>query len=139
MQKYDWAEKYSVGIKEIDEQHQHFFEIANKIIEMTGQENIPIEDLLVKITDLNNYAIYHFTTEENFFKHYAYSEAQEHIAAHNAYEEKMDGFIAEAEKKGPDTKKITMEIAEFAGSWLMNHIMDMDQKYVGFMYENWVK
>lgn len=34
MQKYIWTEKYSVGVSEIDEQHQHFFAIANEIIEI---------------------------------------------------------------------------------------------------------
>ena len=136
MQKYIWAEKYSVGVKEIDEQHQHFFKTVNEIIEMTGQKNISLKDLLVKITDLNNYAIYHFTTEENFFKHYAYSGTKEHIEAHNAYKKRTSGFISEAEKEGVNTKKIILEIAEFAGSWLLNHIMEMDQKYVEFMHNN---
>ncbi len=139
MEKYKWIEKYSVGVKALDEQHQHFFEMANEIIKMTGKENVPREDLLVKITDLNDYAIYHFTTEENFFKHYVYPDAKAHIEAHRIYEEKMDKFIAEAEKEGSDTKKMTIEIAEFAGSWLMNHIMDIDQKYIEFMHEKGIK
>jgi len=139
MQKYIWIEKYSVGVKEIDRQHQHFFETVNDVIAMTGQEKVSVEDLLIKITDLNNYAIYHFTTEENLFKHYAYPDAEEHVAAHNTYEEKIDGFMAETEKEGVDTKKIIIEIAEFAGSWLVNHIMKMDQKYTEFMHNNGIR
>jgi hemerythrin len=61
---------------------------------------------------------------------------EEHINAHNSYQEKMDEFIAEAESKKTDTKKIAFKIAEFAGSWLMNHIMIMDQKYIPFMQQN---
>ena len=139
MQEYIWTEKYGVGVKEIDQQHQHYFEIVSEIIKMTGQENVSLKDLLVKISDLNNYAIYHFTTEENIFKHYAYPDAKEHIAVHDAYEEKMDEFIVEAEKEGADIKRIVIEIAEFAGSWLMNHIMLMDQKYIKFMHSNGIK
>ncbi len=139
MQKYIWTEKYSVGVKEIDKQHEHYLEIVDQIIIMTSQESVSLKDLLVKINDLNNYAIYHFTTEENLFKHYAYSGTEEHIAEHNAYEERMDEFIAKAEKEEVDTKKIIIKIAEFAGSWLVNHIMDMDQKYVEFMRSNGIK
>lgn len=139
MQKYIWEEKYSVGVKEIDKQHQHFLEIVHEIIDLTGQENILLKNLSDKIADLNNYAIYHFTTEENFFKHYAYSDAAEHVAVHDAYKERIDGFMTETEKAEIDTKKMALEIAEFAGSWLTNHIMAMDQKYTEFMHNNGIK
>jgi hemerythrin-like metal-binding protein len=139
MQKFNWLENYSVGLPEIDKQHQHFFEVANDIIHMTGQENVTPQDLCAKIDDLNNYSIYHFTTEENLFKKFAYPYAKEHIATHHTYQEKMDQFINSAKQEGADTKKIALEVAEFAGSWLMNHIMVMDQKYVGFIRENGIK
>jgi len=139
MEKYEWIEKYSVGVKSIDEQHQHYFEIVSEVIKMTGQENISTDDLMVKITALNDYAIYHFTTEENLFKQYAYPDAESHIIAHNVFEEKMDEFINKAKKEGVDTKKIALEIAELAGSWLVNHIMVVDQKYIEFMHSNGIR
>jgi hemerythrin-like metal-binding protein len=137
--KYNWKEKYSVGIREIDEQHQHYFEIVNEIIETTGQKNVSGKELSDKITELNNYAIYHFTTEENLFKKYAYPGANEHTTEHRAFEERMDQFINESKKDGTDAKKLMTEIAEFAGSWLLNHVMEMDQKYVGFMHNKGIK
>jgi hemerythrin len=139
MEKFDWIEKYSVGVRSIDEQHQHYFEIANDAIKMTGQSNISAEDVMAKINDLNNYAIYHFTTEENLFKRFAYPDMTEHLAAHRTYEEKMDAFITEARKENVDVKKTVLQIAEFAGSWLVNHIMDTDQKYIDFMRKNGIK
>lgn len=139
MQKYIWEEKYSVGVKEIDNQHKHFLEIVHQIIDLTDQENILSDDISAKISDMNDYAIYHFTTEENFFKHFAYPETEEHIATHDAYKERIDKFIAETEKAEMDTKKTALEMAEFAGSWLTNHIMAMDQKYTDFMHKNGVK
>ena len=141
MQKYEWIEKYSVGVKEIDRQHQHFFEIVNEIIKMTGQEqeNVSAQDLLPKITGLSDYAVYHFTTEENIFKRYDYPDAEEHISAHNIYREKMKRLVAEAGEERANTKKIALEAAEFAGSWLINHVMETDQKYVGFMHNKGIE
>ena len=139
MPKYIWTEKYSVGVKEIDKQHQHFFEIANEIIALAGQEDIATSELLFKITNLSNYAVYHLLTEENIFKRYNYPEAEAHISAHNAYREKMKGFIAEAEKDGADAKNLALQMAEFAGDWLMNHILAMDKKYEEFMREAGIK
>ncbi|MFH0804124.1 MAG: bacteriohemerythrin [Candidatus Zambryskibacteria bacterium] len=139
MEKYTWIEKYSVGVKEIDRQHQHFLDIVDEVIKMTGGKPISVEDLLAKITDLNDYAIYHFETEEKIFKDYDYSDAKEHIEAHEAYREQMDQFWIQAKKEGADTKKVAFQIAEFAGSWLINHIMIMDQKYTDFMHDNGIK
>lgn len=137
MQDYSWIEKYSVGVKSIDEQHDRYFDLVNEIIKMNGQENVSNDEVMTKLKALNDYAIYHFTTEENIFKKYNYPETQEHTANHRAFEEKLDEFI-NATKKETGTKKVLLEIAQFAGSWLMNHIMNVDQKYAGFMKENGV-
>jgi hemerythrin len=139
VQKYEWIEKCSVGVKEIDRQHQHFFEIVNEIIKMTGQKDVSAQDLLSKIIGLSDYAIYHFTTEENIFERYNYPDAGEHIGAHNIYREKMKRLVAEAGEERANTKKIALEAAEFAGSWLINHVMETDQKYVGFMHSKGIE
>ena len=135
MQKYIWTEQYSVGVKEIDEQHQHFFAIANDILEIAGQENIEIRELLFKITNLNNYVVYHLLTEENIFQRYNYPDARIHVRAHNDYREKMRQFMSEAEKEGANTKDLALKIAQFSGDWLMNHILVVDHKYIAFMHE----
>lgn len=137
MEKFEWLQKYSVGIEGIDEQHQRYFELANEIIKMTGQDDIPAADILAKIDELNNYAIYHFATEEKLFKEYAYPEVEEHLEQHRAYEERMDEFMNKVRKES-GSKDLMLEIAEFAGSWLMNHIMDLDQKYAIFFREKGV-
>ncbi|NLE07503.1 MAG: hemerythrin family protein [Parcubacteria group bacterium] len=139
MNKNNWTDKYSLGIKQIDEQHKHFLEMVDDIIEMTGQEKIDIRELLFKINDLSNYSVYHMMTEEDIFKQYGYPETQEHTEAHNAYRLKMKEFAYEAEKEETDAKKIALDVASFAGSWLINHIMDMDQKYTDFMRKNDIK
>ncbi|MFH1089106.1 MAG: bacteriohemerythrin [Candidatus Uhrbacteria bacterium] len=139
MSKFIWTEQYSVGVKEIDEQHQHFFQITNEVAEIAEQNEITPSELLFKITNLSNYAVYHLLTEENIFKQYNYPEAEGHIAAHNLYREEMTRFIAEAEKPEADVKKMATEIADFAGAWLAGHIMMMDKQYAGFMHNNGIR
>jgi len=133
MQRYDWIEKYSVGIEEIDNQHKHFFNIVNEIIKMTGEQDISRDDLLKKIVDLKDYAGYHFVTEEDLFKTCSFPETEDHITAHNFYRKKVDEFMTEKEQDKLDTKKMIIEIAEFTGIWLTNHIMSADQKYATFL------
>jgi hemerythrin-like metal-binding protein len=138
MQKYIWIQKYSVGVKSIDDQHKHFFDMAGDIIKLTGQ-NVSSQDLLLKISNLSDYANYHFSMEEEIFTKYNYSDADEHIKEHDSYRKKMRKFMDDANEAGTDVNKIVLEIAEFAGSWLVNHVMNVDQKYVGFMRENGIK
>lgn len=139
MQKYIWTEKYGVGVKEIDKQHQHYFDMANEIIKLTGQDEVSAEELMSKVKELSDYARYHFSTEENIFRKYSYLDMKEHLEVHEAYWEKMDQFILEAKTAGENAKKVALEVAEFAGSWLINHIMEMDQKYIIFMHQNGLK
>lgn len=139
MSKYIWTEKYSVGVAEIDKQHQHFFEIANDVMEIAEKKDVPLGGLLFKVTNLSNYAVYHLLTEENIFARYHYPDSMEHIAAHDAYREKMKGFVVDVEKAGVDTQNLALKIAEFAGDWLMNHILVMDKKYEAFMRGNGIK
>ena len=139
MNKYDWVEKYSLGIKELDEQHRHFFEMVNEIIKLTGENKIATRNLLFKISDFNNYSTYHMMTEEDIFNRYEYPETKEHIEAHNTYRLRMKEFIYEAEKDDAEAKKIALDLASFAGSWLINHIMDVDQRYVKFMHKSGIK
>ena len=94
-----------MAAKEIDEQHQHFFAIANDIIEIAGQENIEIRELLFKITNLNNYVVYHLLTEENIFQRYNYPDARIHVRAHNDYREKMRQFMSEADKVNGEARE----------------------------------
>jgi hemerythrin len=139
MEKYIWTKNQSVGVEEIDIQHHHFFDITNDLISKSEQENFSAWDLVLIVTYLNNYATIHLLTEENIFKRYNYFDAEEHIAKHDAYREKMKEFMARVELEELGSKKLALEIAEFAGNWLMNHIMVEDKKYVGFMIENGIK
>ena len=139
MQRYLWEETYSVGVKEIDQQHQHFFEIVNSIIELTEQKNIIIRNLLLKITELSDYGSYHLSTEESIFKNYNYPGAEDHIVAHDIYRQEIIKFIAESEKENVDVKELSLKIASFAGIWLAGHIMMLDKEYEVFMHEAGIK
>lgn len=64
-----WSEKLSVGIKEIDDQHKHFIGIVNKLHESV--EKGDVTDELDKIfVELNDYAAFHFETEEKYFENF---------------------------------------------------------------------
>ena len=38
LNKFIWKDEYGVGIQLIDEQHKHFFEIVNKILDLADNK-----------------------------------------------------------------------------------------------------
>ena len=137
MEKFIWTEEYSVGIKEIDEQHQHFFEIANKILDLVVGENQVKEEILKALTELGDYGFYHFSTEEKYFDEFGYDLAPLHVDAHNKYRETVGKYFKDINKdEGVDVKKIAEDMATYSSNWLSNHILLMDKQYTKFFKEH---
>jgi len=139
MDKFIWTDEYSVGIKSIDEQHRHFFEIVNSIIDLAGKEDISKDDLLASLGELGDYALYHFGNEEGYFDKFGYEEAPQHIAEHNQYREKIKEYFNKVQGGGADVKELAGEISSYPGGWLVNHILLVDKKYTKFLKDHGVE
>jgi hemerythrin len=131
MEKLSWKDEYSVGVENIDHQHQHLFEIVNKLIgrpDSSGDSGL-VSDIL---TELANYAREHFTDEEKLMLEYGYPELESQKKQH-------DYFIdttAELSISFVDNKQTaTDEITEFLKLWLTTHILKSDMKYKKFFME----
>lgn len=135
MDKFVWTEEYGVGIKEIDEQHKHFFGIANEVVDLSEKENFSKEEVFAALEGLGDYAFYHFKTEEDYFDKFNYPEAPLHIDAHNKFRETVSGYLADIRKKDVDVKKMAEDAASYSADWLFKHILAMDRKYSKFFNE----
>lgn len=130
-----WNTQLSVGIREIDDQHQR---LINLIVELndamrTGQGK---EILKKTLRDMASYAVMHFSTEEKYFDRYQYPDSEAHKKAHQAFVQKVSAFKAdyEAGRIG-----LTIPVMTFLSDWLKDHIMGSDQKYAPFLLEKGVK
>lgn len=137
--RFVWTNEYSVNVAEIDEQHKEFFNIANSLLNLADSTSFTDDEALIKVGQLGNYAFYHLSTEEDFFIQTGYKDAPEHTDAHNKFREKSKDFENKIRNKGVDKKAILKEVAEFAGDWLMRHILVMDKKYSEFFNEKGIK
>jgi hemerythrin len=128
--EFIWSENYSVEIPEIDAQHKHFLELANAIIDLAEKGGADNETLIPLVKEFNDYAQYHLTTEEKYFKEFNYEEADIHIAMHDNFRTQVLKYdiLAEGEVRPPS--EIAKDLALFAGNWLQSHIIIMDKKYV---------
>jgi len=139
LNKFIWKDEYGVGIQLIDEQHKHFFEIVNKILDLADNKFSAKEELSAIINELGNYAMYHLGTEEEYFDIFKYPDAVIHIDRHNKYREIIKKYMDRVQNEKNDVKKLTEEVASYSGSWLSNHILEVDKKYTKFFNEHGLK
>lgn len=124
-----WSERFSVNIKVIDEDHMKLAGLINTLYDAMcmGKGN----DVLGKVlTDLIDYTVYHFRTEEDFFESYGYSEFRQHKKEHD---ELTNQAVELKNKHDRGEVVLTIEVMNFLRDWLINHILDSDKKYISFL------
>ena len=92
MEPIQWSEKFSVGVKELDEQHHQLVKMLNRLIstrESTDTHSETISDVLQEMTQ---YAQKHFKTEESLLKQYGYPGLEQQKEEHHAYRLKTVDF-----------------------------------------------
>lgn len=130
-----WEPKLSVKVKEIDEQHQNFIKILNELGEMVNARDLP-ERMDSVLQELTEYAEKHFSTEEGYFDKFNYEGAEEHKEKHSELRSKIAGFIEERSNPVKDVYETYLELLDFLADWLVDHLEDMDMKYVDCFREH---
>ena len=130
-----WNDGLSVGVGEIDRQHQKLIGMINDLNDAMKQGKG--KDILYKI--INGLTIYtktHFGTEEKYFDQFRYPDANNHKTKHLEFTKKVTEF-----KEGFNKGKISLsiEIMDFLSNWLQNHIKVIDKKYGPFFNEKGLK
>ncbi len=127
-----WNNNYSVGVEEIDKQHKNLFTIINNTVEIIsnlsknsdkGEGERQLNEI---ITSLLEYKKIHFETEEKYFKEFNFEGAQDHIAKHQEFSNKLTKLKEEA---GGDIIAFSFIIVDFLEDWLVDHLMTLDQEY----------
>jgi hemerythrin len=120
-----WNQEYSVGVKEIDLQHQHFIGILNRLYQISGKQE-DLSEIQSTLDDLTSYADFHFKTEEKYFDLFEYKEAAEHKEKHRELFSKVSGFLDQFRSGKHD---ILFELIDFLEDWLVEHLATEDKKY----------
>ncbi len=130
-----WDEKYSVGVRIIDDQHKQLFETINSLIQIL--DNNPSKQQLDEIIQkLLVYKKNHFITEEKLFEQFNYELKDEHHARHMEFNTKLNSMLAEC---GEDSMLLAFKLVDFLEDWLIEHLMTEDQKYVECFRQHGVK
>jgi hemerythrin len=135
MEYIRWTPQFSVGIGNIDKQHQSLFKALNDFYNGLKEKKSK-EALELLLNELKEYTIYHFSSEENLLKRYNYPAFASHKAAHDYFVNTVDDYI----KRLQSGKLIlSIEVTEFLKNWLENHILKVDKEYAAFFEEKGIK
>jgi hemerythrin-like metal-binding protein len=128
MEIINWKNEFSVGVKEMDEQHKKLLGMINRLIEEQHTLTDPrtIADLLTEMTD---YAQVHFRAEEFLMAEYGYEQIGAQEKQHQAFIDKTISFYS-ATDIGPNI--LSVALLDYLGTWLVGHILQEDMKYKNF-------
>lgn len=121
----EWSDALSVGIEEIDSQHQVLVDLLNEI-HTAIQQHHGMEATQGIVTRLEEYTRVHFAVEESLMRILHYPDYEPHKKEHD----KLISQVSELrEKLGTGKASISFELAHFLKVWLTRHIMEVDKFY----------
>jgi hemerythrin-like metal-binding protein len=123
-----WNSGLSIGIAEVDTQHQELIDIINCLWRavLDNDDDSIIEELLKRLT---SYTKTHFSAEEMLMSSFDYPELTAHREAHKDFIMRLN----EATKAFKAGKPISMNLLHFLNEWLQNHIKIEDRDYATFI------
>lgn len=133
MTQLTWNPTFSVNHAEIDEQHQQWFEIYNKMHEallepdLRAQTKI-IEEALSKIMD---YTECHFRFEEEYMRTIGYPDIASHIRMHKDFDSLIYSYYRNSIEGQPF---LNTRLLKTIREWLFEHMLVEDRKFCQFAH-----
>lgn len=125
-----WTDRYSIGVAEIDTQHRALLDILNELNRAAAKDlgTRRAKDALWTIfEELNEYAAYHFLSEEKLLQEYLPTEnaTVKHIAQHRNYWVTVSDFKS---RYRDGDSRVAGNLIEFLNAWWIEHILGTDMQ-----------
>lgn len=120
-----WNNLFSVGVKEIDNQHKKLVAIANRLNDAM-KDGVGKDVLATILADLLAYTESHFAFEERLMDQYNYPLSPQHKAEHRELVKTVGEFSRQLEK---GEAELTSGVMNFLRDWLSRHIMNSDKMF----------
>lgn len=126
-----WTKKYSVNVRELDEQHRRLFSLINDFHDAlkVGEGMKATSEILGRLIE---YAALHFHTEERYLADCDYPGFPAHRRAHGYFVEKVFEYRRDFEA---GRISVPIDVMRFLMDWLLEHIEGTDKKYTPFLNE----
>jgi hemerythrin len=134
MDRFNWDDSLSVGVKLIDEQHKVWIERLNALSEAI-ESHKEAGHISRTLNFMMDYVEFHFAAEEGLMAEHSYPGSAHHKHEHQKFREiLMDLLVLELEE---DQAAVTFasSIHTFQVSWLKEHIQHADRLFAAFLQE----
>jgi hemerythrin len=128
MEQIVWKDKYKVGNVSIDNEHEVFVLIIQKIIE-TYREGKGKEGLQRSINELYKYAEFHFCSEENVMFFANFPNFETHRKEHQKLLIELRQIMLTVDNSEIKTK----ELISFLMKWFVQHTLSLDKDLAKFL------
>lgn len=120
-----WSPSLSVGVEEIDRQHQELFAVFGELVEGLNAGRGPAS--VARLIDfLGRYVAEHFGAEERWMKSCDYPDFAPHKAEHEAFVADLKLLRERLRKEGP-SQPLAVSLSGRIRSWLSFHIGGSDR------------
>lgn len=129
MKKLYWNKDMSVGLEELDNDHQGLISIINRLAD-GAERGAAREELHRCLMALLRYTQFHFAREEAVMAACGVKELPEHKEEHIAFAEKIKKITDSFDDLSQDSAlQVNQELLNYLTSWLRHHIMVIDMAY----------
>lgn len=127
-----WCDEFSLGIGELDKQHEKLLKLINTLLLSMSQINRNRDLLKDMLQDIADYAQKHFSYEEKFIKVINFPGFKAHHKEHLAFFEK----VKELEYNFKNSFIELREILEFLFEWFWKHTQKADKQFISHYKEH---
>ena len=118
-----WSNQFSVGVQEIDKQHQVLVELLQGLSIAFNAQDHGFDSRKV-LNDLVQYASYHFATEERLMREINFAGLDSHVREHQDFVTKVLQLVAQVDQGQTPSLE---DLLVFLRDWLVLHILHSDR------------
>jgi len=128
MDIFAWRDSYSVGVAEIDNQHQALFKLVNElhVAVSTGRGADTTKAVLLRLVA---YTQTHFAAEERLLAKHRFPGLDAHRQSHEEFTRQLTQFLCPTSRNATE---ITQSVLQMLQHWLMDHVTGVDQQCAVF-------
>ena len=126
---FSWDNKFNTGVEVVDTQHHKLVDLINQLGAISAQQASTAE-LGAILTELGNYTVYHFNTEEELMKEYGVdaTHQQAHIKAHQHFTAQVTIAAKILLGSNDVTNQLVAPLLKYLTNWLVQHILGSDTR-----------
>lgn len=131
----NWIPTYNTGISQIDLQHKTLVELLNNLHDAMKAGKAK-DQMSGYVKELINYSVTHFNLEEKYMKQYNFPGYLLHKKEHDDFASKVLEFQKKVES---GENLVSIDVLTYIKSWLVDHMLGSDRKYIPTFLKNGLK